>query len=233
MENQEFYELRIYRIFDFDKQLAAEAFVKEALLPALVRQQIDRVGVFRNQSDPNDHSVFMLIPYKTMDAFVNCEVKLGADKEYQTAAANYFDRELSDPVFHRIENHFMEAFAGMPVIEPSKHQETPERIYELRLYESPTEDHARRKVKMFNDGEIDIMRNTGLGPVFFGRTLAGHRCPNLIYMLSAENEAAHKEHWKAFLADPEWVRIKVLPEYKDTVSKIDNWMLKPTGFSQL
>ena len=128
----------------------------------------------------------------------------------------------------------MKAFAGMPVMEvPDVSRQKQERMFELRLYQSHTEDHARRKVKMFNDGEIQVMRDTNLGPVFFGETLIGPDAPNLIYMLSSSTPKAHQAHWKTFLAHPEWIRIKGLEEYKDTVSKIQNWMLQPTEYSQL
>ena len=122
----------------------------------------------------------------------------------------------------------------MPVIEvPAVSAEKKPRVFELRLYQSHTEDHARRKVKMFNDGEIQIMRDTELAPVFFGETLIGPTVPNLIYMLSAPDKDSHKKHFDAFKAHPEWKRIKVLEEYKDTVSKIQSWFLKPTSYSQL
>ena len=94
-------------------------------------------------------------------------------------------------------------------------------------------DSARRKVKMFDDGETQLMRDVKLGPVFFGRTLAGPDSPNLIYLLGAENEAEHKKHWKAFLASDGWAGMKGLPEFANTVSKIQKWNLKPTDFSQL
>ena len=231
---QEYYELRIYKIFDYDKQQAAEAHLENALLPALNRLGIDRVGVFTNKSDENDHSIFTLIAYPTIEKFTGLNKALAADEQYQADAASYFARELKDPVYSRIESRFMKAFAGMPVMEiPEVSIEKQERLFELRLYESHTEDHARRKVKMFNDGEIQIMRDTQLGPVFFGETLIGQDAPNLIYMLSAANEEVHKAHWKGFLAHPEWDRIKVLEEYKDTVSKIQKWILEPTKYSQL
>lgn len=231
---QEYYELRIYKIYDYDKQLAAEAYLKDALLPALGRIGLDRIGVFTNQDDQNDHSVYVLIPFPTIEKFASLNQTLAADKEYQTAAAEYFARKLKDPVYDRIESRFMKAFAGIPVIElPAVSVEKKPRIFELRLYQSHTEDHARRKVKMFNDGEIQIMRDTKLAPVFYGETLIGPDVPNLIYMLSAEDVKSHKEHFDAFRAHPEWKRIKVLEEYKDTVSKIENWILQPTGYSQL
>lgn len=232
--DQEYYELRIYKVFDYDKQLAAEAYLKEALVPALNRMKVDRVGVFTNKGDPNDHSIYMLIPFKSIETFTNMNKTLAADKVYQEAAAGYFARKLKDPVYERIESRFMKAFAGMPVIEvPSLSAEKKERIFELRLYQSHTEDHARRKVKMFNEGEIQIMRDVKLGPVFFGETLIGPDVPNLVYMLSASDEESHKKHFKDFLAHPEWKRIKVLEEYKETVSKIQNWFLQPTSYSQL
>jgi len=56
---------------------------------------------------------------------------------------------------------------------PSASAEGGERIFELRLYESHTEEHARRKVDMFNDGEIQLMKDVELGPVFFGETIVG------------------------------------------------------------
>jgi len=180
---QEYYELRIYKIYDYDKQLAAEAYLKNALLPALGRIGLDRIGVFTNKDNENDHSLYVLIPFPTIEKFASLNQTLAADKEYQAAGAEYFARELKDPVYDRIESRFLKAFAGMPVIEmPAVSVEKKPRIFELRLYQSHTEDHARRKVKMFNDGEIQI---------------------------------------------------KVLEEYKDTVSKIEKWMLAPTSFSQL
>ncbi len=233
--NQEYYELRIYRISDYDKQVTASAYLENALIPAFNRMGIDRVGVFTNQSDENDHSIFVLIPFPTIEKFSAMNQALANDKEYQTAAASYFDQKLKDPVFERIESRFMKAFAGMPVIEIPKAtlERQPDRLFELRLYQSHTEDHARRKVKMFNDGEIQVMRDTQLGPVFYGETLIGADVPNLVYMLSGSDEESHQQHWKAFLAHPEWNRIKGLEEYKDTVSKIQKWMLTPTSYSQL
>lgn len=231
---QEYYEIRIYKIFDYDKQIIAERYLENALLPALKRQGLDRVGVFTNLKDQNDHSMYVVIPYPTIDKFTSLNTHLAADKEYQSAAALYFKRDKKNAVYTRIESRFTKAFSGIPTMEiPSLTTEKKERIFELRLYESHTEDHARRKVQMFNEGEIQTMRDTKLGPVFFGETLIGPNVPNLIYMLSAPDLDTHKQHFKDFLAHPDWIKIKDLPQYKGTVSKIQNWFLKPTSYSQL
>ncbi len=230
---REFYEVRIYKIFDYEKQEAMEAHLRDAYLPALNRAGIDRVGVFRAMKE-NDHSVFMLIPFTSASQFTNLNDTLNADAEYAAAEAAFSDQPLKDPVFTAKESWFLKSFAGIPEMELQDYSrnKTPDRIYELRLYQSHTADHARRKIKMFNEaGELDLMRDLKMAPVFFGESLAGPQVPNLIYMLSAENEAAHKAHWKAFIDSPRWKEMSGLEEYKDTVSNIDKWNLKPTDFS--
>jgi len=231
---QEFYELRIYHIENADKRALVHDYLQGSFLPALLRLNIDRVGVFTRLDDDTDYSIFMVIPFSKADDFVSLRVKLANDEQYQKAAAEYFARPLKDPAFQRIESRFMRAFAGMPVIEmPKQSKKKAPRIFELRLYESHTEDAAARKVDMFNEGEIDLMREVEMAPVFYGETLISPDVPNLVYMLSADDMESHEEHWKAFLTHPTWERMKGMEKYKDTVSKIKNWFLEPTSYSQM
>jgi len=233
-EAQQYFELRIYRTYDFEKQKAVEKYLENALMPALKKQGIENIGVFNRMDDPNDHSVFVLITYPKIEMFTEQTDMLAKDEEYQAAAKEYSDRPLKDPNFVRIESRFMKAFAGMPTLEPPKQfADGKPRIFELRLYQSHTERHAAKKVEMFNKGEIQIMRDADMGPVFFGQTLIGADAPNLIYMLSADDEESHKKHWQAFLKHEDWKRMSKMEEYKDTVSKIENWFLKPVKFSRL
>lgn len=229
----EFYEIRIYRVFDFEKQNQLEAWMRDALLPALGRLGIKNVGVFRNHGDPNDHSQFMVIPFESLDQFSQLNIKLAADTEFTEASKAWFGQDMKDPVYNRVDSWITQAFDSIPKMEVPAFTDKAERIYELRLYESHNMDSARRKVKMFDDGETQLMRDVKLGPVFFGRTLAGPDSPNLIYLLGAESEEAHKAHWKAFISSDGWAAIKDLPEYANTVSKIQSWNLKPADFSQL
>jgi hypothetical protein len=232
--DQEYYELRIYKIFDYDKQNAAEDHLENALLPALNRMGLDRIGVFTNDSDENDHSVYVLIPFPTINQFLEWNRTLAADEEYQAAAASYFACDKNDPIYERIESRLLKAFAGMPVMEvPAVSVEKKPRIFELRIYESHTEDHARRKVKMFNEGLTQIMRDTGLAPLFFGETLSGPDVPSLAYMLSAESVEAHEQHFDVFRVNADWKRVRAIKEYRGTVSNIDSRILTPTDYSQI
>jgi len=88
---------------------------------------------------------------------------------------------------------------------------------------------------MFNTSEIAIFRRAGLSPVFFGETMIGSRMPNLTYMLTFENMAAHDKAWAAFSADPDWRKLSNTPGYTDSeiVTNISNIFLRPTAYSQI
>jgi len=231
---QEYYELRTYKTTGPDKKKMVEIYLETALIPALNRMGIDRIGIFTNIDQPNDFSVYVLIPYSTLDTFAAVNPKLLADHQYQNAAQAHFAADKKDPVFTRIHSRFYKAFEAIPVIEtPKQTADKKPRIFELRIYQSHTEEKAALKVDMFNTGEVQLMRDTQLAPVFFGEALIGDDVPNLAYMLSASDMEAHKAHWKVFGGHPEWKRMSTMPKYKDTVSKITNFFLTPTPYSQI
>jgi hypothetical protein len=86
---------------------------------------------------------------------------------------------------------------------------------------------------MFDQGEIAVMKDVGMAPVFFGQALAGKDLPHLTYITSAPDLATHLANWKKFPTHPGWAKIKDLPEYKDTVSKNFPLFLVPTPYSQI
>ena len=230
----EYYELRTYKIFDYEKQEIADQYLETALLPALMGQGVRHVGVFHNLKDENDHSIYVLIVWPNLNALGLCNEKLGVDAVYQEAAKPHTQRPPKDGIFDRIETRLLKAFSGMSQLEmPTASQEGSDRIFELRLYQSHTEESARRKVDMFNNGESQLMKDVELGPVFFGETIVGADMPNLVYLLCAKNEDEHKKHFQDFLDSPRWKAMKDLPQYKGTVSKIESWFLKPTSYSMI
>jgi hypothetical protein len=230
---QEFYELRAYRIPSTEKQAIIKDYFAKALVPALNRLKIDRVGVFETVDD-KDLTLWVLIPFKTLDDRTRLNENLFADKAYQAAAKDFLVGSKKDPMYNRIESWLMKAFEGIPVLElPAETKTGADRMFEVRVYESHNEDAARRKVHMFNNGEMQVMRDTKLAPVFFGETLIGGNVPNLTYMLSAPNKAAHGEHWKAFGGHPVWKKMRAMKLYAGTVSKIYNYFLKPLKCSQI
>jgi hypothetical protein len=156
------------------------------------------------------------------------------DDEYLATAASIYTQPQETPVYSRVESWFMRAFTGMPkMVLPEQTAAGEPRIFEVRVYQSHNDEMARRKIEMFNSGEIEVMFEAGLAPLLYGETLIGDNVPNLTYILSAPNMEAHGEHWKAFGAHPKWQRMRAMEKYKGTVSGIDNYFLEPTDFSQI
>jgi len=52
---------------------------------------------------------------------------------------------------------------------------------------SSSEGKGLNKIKMFDSGEIPLMKEVGLAPIFYGRTIAGLNMPCLVYMTCGEN----------------------------------------------
>ena len=134
----------------------------------------------------------------------------------------------------------MHSFSGMPRLETPTSVANPDRVFQLRIYESPSTGTAATKVHMFNSEEIPIFRDNGLQPVFFGETLsalttADTALPSLTYLLSFEDEAAKDAAWDSFRNAPEWKELSGRPEYADSklIRKITDIALKPAAFSQL
>ena len=76
-----------------------------------------------------------------------------------------------------------------------------------------------------------LFKRLGFNAVFYSEAVIGPRLPNLVYMVTFNNMKEREEHWKAFGADAEWKRLSALPQYQNNVSKIDNYFLRPTSYS--
>jgi len=231
---REYYELRAYRLKAGTNHELLDTYLEKAAIPALNRLGAKPVGVF-TESEPKDGpAVYVLIPYASLDLMAKVTTSLNADPAIQQAGAEYLQSPKSAPAFERIDSWLLLAFAGMPKLElPAYSLEKKARLFEMRTYDSHSELKALKKVDMFNSGEIETMREVGLAPVFYGQTLVGRDLPHLTYMLSAENQEAHKKHWEGFRKHPVWDKLQKDPQYADTVSHITNRFLTPTSYSQI
>jgi hypothetical protein len=228
---REYYELRRYQAIPGPRQRALGTFLGEVAVPALNRAGVGPVGAFSVVYGENAPTVYLLLTHPSLDSIGTLRDRLMDDAEYRRAGASFLEPPLAEAPFVRVDSSFMLAFTHMPRIEAPA--QTP-RIFELRRYESHSDDAAIRKIRMFNEGgEIAIFRKTGLTPVFFGETIVGPDMPNLTYMLTYADMAARDAAWARFSADPEWRTLSADPYYADTVSAITSTILRPTAYSQV
>lgn len=230
---QEFYELRIYSLKNEAQQKLVEDYYQNAAIPAFNRLGSKNIGVFKELKQSDSLKLYVLIPFPSLADFLKVQDSLSKDAAYNQAGMAYLNAPATEPAYDRIESSLFRAFTQMPRMElPEKKS----RIFELRRYESSGENAAKKKIEMFNTaGEISIFKRVGLTPVFFGEALIGAARPNLTYMLTFDDMAEHDRNWKTFGGDPEWKRIRAIPEYADAkiVSRITATFLQPTDFSQI
>jgi hypothetical protein len=236
LATRECYELRRYYLRIGPRQKTFDEFFGRAAIPALNRAGISPVGVFNVMFGPEIPTMHVLLPCQSLEGLTRAWHQVEADPEYQKSGADFLDAPASDPAYVRMESSFMAAFEGMPKLEiPAGATGNKPRIFELRTYESAGEKAGRKKIEMFNRGEIAIFRRTGLQPVFFGQTLVGSKLPNLTYMLVFDSLEQRTANWAGFVADPEWKKLSAMPGYAnaEVVSNISNIFLGPTPYSQI
>ncbi|RTL61069.1 MAG: NIPSNAP family containing protein [Sphingobacteriales bacterium] len=229
------YQLTVYHYKTAEQEKALDAYLQNALLPALHRQQIKNIGVFKNHANDTaaDKTLYVYTPYTSLNAIITVAEKLKADKDYQTAGAEYINAVYNNPPYSRMENILLQAFPLAPQMElPDLKNERKERVYELRSYESATEKIFANKVHMFNEGdEIGLFKRLHFNAVFYGEVVSGSKMPNLMYITCHENKAAREANWKNFGEAPEWKKLISMPEYSNNVSHIDINFLYPTAYS--
>jgi hypothetical protein len=142
---QQYYEIKIYHITDKSQEAKVDSYLKEAYLPALHRAGIPIVGVFKPVEADTAFGklVYVLIPFKTIDQFMQLPGQLLKDKLYADAGKSFIDAQFNEPPYKRYESIFLKAFMNFPQFSAPKFSNSPsERIYELRSYESATDAKA-------------------------------------------------------------------------------------------
>jgi hypothetical protein len=235
-KSPEYYELRRYRLRSGPGRRLTDGYLREALVPALNRLGMEPVGVFSQDIGEENPSMFVLIPSASAEALAGMQAKLDADSAYTKAAASFLNTPAKEPAYERVESTLLRAFPGWPKLTvPPVTAQHGARVFELRTYESPTDQDHRRKVEMFHSGEFEIFRRAGFWQVFYGDALIGPRLPRLTYMLAFADAGERNKLWKAFGSDPEWKKLTASPRFsfEDIVSNISNLILSPTAYSQV
>jgi hypothetical protein len=231
-----FYELRRYTLSNGPQRKLCHEFFGGALVPALNRLGITPVGVFDVAIGPLTPSIYVLLPSASAETLITLEARLAQDAEYLKAGAAFLNAPATQPAFGRMESSLFQAFEKIPGITlPKATTSNGQRVFELRTYESPSDQDHKRKVEMMQSGEEAIFNKAGFTQVFYGDALIGGRLPNLTYMLSYESTAERDKLWKAFATSPEWKAMTADPRYsfEEIVSSITNTILTPAAYSQI
>src|SRR5690242_6431630 len=100
---QEYYEIRIYQLSSPEQEKRLDAYLEDALVPALHRAGMSRIGVFKTIGNDTAavRKIYVLIPYKTLNDFDALDTKLEKDNAYNTAGADYINTAHDNPAYTR------------------------------------------------------------------------------------------------------------------------------------
>lgn len=233
----DFYQIKIYHLKNSDQLSMVDNYLKSAFLPALHREGIKDIGVFKPIANDTatDKLIYVFIPFASEEAWLNTSDKLEKDGTYMNSAESFLKAPSDNAPFTRMESILMQAFPGQPhLVVPVSNN--PDRVFELRSYESPTANLHQKKMAMFNTGgEIDIFNRLGFNPVFYGKVVSGSHMPNFMYMPMFENVEQRNEQWKKFGADSVWKDISTRPENENnvSVSHIDSILMHAADYSDI
>lgn len=225
--NKEIYEWRIYNLEGDGSRL--DDYFKNVLMAAYNRKGVT-IGAFKNYREEEGAKRFYLFVYPDIQSFYNTKKEIWNDEVFRREAQPFFDATTTNPAYSDFESYLCEAFDVMPVFRKPGKERT---LFELRIYFSPNEEANKRKVKMFNSGEIDIFDKYGINSVCYGEGIIGPWLPSLMYLTWYLDEPTRGEAWKKFGSSAEWKEISKREEYKHTATKTRSIFFSPLPYSQL
>lgn len=207
----EIYELRNYEITVGGNQTALMDFLKDVEQPYLQSKGANHFMTFTELGQSEPARIWNLISYPDFASYQQV-ISSRSDQEYLNQSEEY---TASGQTYNRISSSLLYAFSG---IKQMKNPIEGASLFELRIYEGVNEDAVRRKIKMFNDEELELFYKVDLNPIFFGDMVVGPYVPSLVYMLNYRDMDHRDQVWKAFLGHPDWNTMKVKKEYANSVS---------------
>jgi NIPSNAP len=206
-------------------------FEKRAF-PLFEKYKLGPVGLFTVSVGSAIPSLVGIFPYPSLAQMEATWAKLAADADWVAAHA---ELDAGDPAFYREDVSVLRATTFSPPLTATAAGDPPHKLYELRIYESPTVRQLGYLHDRFGGGEIEIFHKSGIHPVLYADTIIGPNIPNMTYLIPYENEGSRENAWKAFGSNPDWQRIRdeSLRKGGEIVRNVTNMFLAPTSFSML
>ncbi len=232
---REFYLIQIYHCNSSQQITGIDTYLKNVYLPYLHKSGIQKIGVFAPIANDTaiDKKLYVWIPMQTLNLLDKLDQAV--EKLDPMGKNEIVDLENADSSlpYTRVERIISKSFKLHTQFEKiSSLTKSPNRIFEYRSYESPTENAHLRKVHMFNEGgEIELFKELNFNAIFYSKAIVGSRLPNLIYMTSFNDMADRDAHWKSFSASPKWKNISTMPKYLKAVNRNETVLMTTRDYA--
>ena len=228
-----YFAIELYKLKNGTQLTRLHDYFSKHRVPAM--QQANEEGspilVMEALVAPHMPQVACLAGFSSLDHLSTVMANVAANS---TLMKRYFEWEQGpEPPFESQSMMLIEAAPYSPDLAPQK-SKTP-RIFEWRIYHSPTFTQLKALHERFAGPEIKIFHRTGVHPVLYASTLIGPDIPNLTYFIPFDSLDAREKAWAAFGADAEWVKVRreSIEKHGQIASTIQISLWKATPYSPI
>lgn len=201
-----YYALQNYYLKNGTQLARINEFMSRGLLPALNAFHPGPKLFLEALVAPHMPQFAVIFGLASLDQLPAVRERLSADQAFNKAFTAW--EADSEPPYEHFSQTILKAVDYSPEISAAPERPPKPRIFEVRVYHSPTWRQLRALHERFAGPEIKIFHRSGVHPILYSETIAGPNMPNLTYITPFESLAAREKAWEAFGADPEWVKVR-------------------------
>jgi len=207
-------------------------WLETRLMPICQKHGFGPMGFFNVEVGPELPTAVVIFNYPSLTEMEAQWGRLNADPDYSTAVGEV---ERDEPAFYRTEAMLLRSTPFCPPFSATPEGQPPNKLYEMRIYESPTNRQLSFLHDRFAGGEIDIFHKSGINPILYADTVFGPNLPNMVYLIPFQSADHREKAWTTFRNDPDWIRIRdeSIRHGSEIVRNITNMLLSPMSFSML
>jgi len=202
-----FYVLETFYLKQGEQVQRMHEYFSKVALPALQRVRHSGPVIYlESLVAPHMPQMIAIYGFQTLDEMWSVHTRINQDQEMAKTIEQW--EAGAEPPYEQQSSTLLQAADYSPeIIIPSEPPKAP-RIFELRVYHSPTWRQLKALHERFAGPEIRIFHRVGVHPILYTSTIIGPNMPNLTYLIPFENLAAREKAWDAFGADPEWIKVR-------------------------
>jgi hypothetical protein len=227
-----YFEFVFIRLQNGSQVARMQNWLEKRALPLYQKNGFGPVGFFNMDVSAYSPAVLGILSYPSLAEMETAWEKMDADPDYAAAVT---ELEKDDAAFYREDATLLRATSFCPPFTATPASDPAHKLYELRIYESPTHRQLGYLHDRFAGGEIEIFHKSGIFPVLYADTIIGPNRPNMAYLIPFESESHREKCWAAFRSNPDWVKIRdaSVQHGGEIVRNITNMLLSPTKFSMI
>ena len=201
-----YYALQTYYLKNGTQLARINEFMSQGLLPALNSFHTGPKLFLEALVAPHMPQFAVLLGLESLDYLAAMRERLGADEAFGKAFEAW--EAASEPPYEQFSQVVLRTTAYSPEMATPAPRPAKPRIFEVRVYHSPTWRQLRALHDRFAGPEIRIFHRSGVHPILYSETIAGPNMPNLTYITPFDTLAAREKAWETFGADPEWIKVR-------------------------